>query len=61
MRQFLLSGALGVAQAGVYCPSSADLVVAYTDGGDNVQIHDQGWTVTGDGGAATKTAFNLNG
>jgi len=45
----------------VYCPSSADLVVAYTDGGDNVQIHDQGWTVTGDGGAATKTAFNLNG
>jgi len=61
MRQFLLSGALLSAQADVYCPSAGDLVVAYTNGGDNVQIHDQGWTVTGDGGAATKTAFNLNG
>lgn len=26
-----------------------------------MQVDDQGWTITGNGGAATKTAFNLNG
>jgi len=41
-----------------YCPSAQDLVVAY---GNGVVLQDQGWTVSGDGGAATKAAYNLNG
>jgi len=43
---------------GAYCPSAQDLVVAY---GDGVELKDQGWTVNGGGGAATKAAYNLNG
>jgi hypothetical protein len=42
----------------MYCPSSSDLVVAY---GSGVSLKKQGWSVQGDGGAATKAAFNLNG
>lgn len=42
----------------LYCPSSSDLVVAY---GGAVSLRSQGWQVQGDGGAATKAAFNLNG
>jgi len=41
-----------------YCPSVQDLVVAY---GSGVVLKDQGWTVSGDAGAATKAAYNLNG
>lgn len=33
-------------------------MVAY---GDGVQIEDQGWSIQGDGGAATKASFNLLG
>jgi hypothetical protein len=47
-----------LADATVYCPSGGDLVVAY---GDGVQLTDGGWSIQGDGGAATKAAFNLNG
>lgn len=42
----------------VYCPSSADLLVAY---GTGVQLEDGGWSIQGNGGAATKAAFNLLG
>jgi len=42
----------------MYCPSSSDLVAAY---GGSVSLKKQGWSVQGDGGAATKAAFNLNG
>merc|ERR1712070_1077582 len=44
--------------ADVYCPNADDLIVAY---GDGVQIQDGGWDIQGDGGAATKAAFNLLG
>lgn len=40
-----------------YCPTANDLTVAY----GNAHLQDGGWTVTGGGGAATKTAFNLLG
>lgn len=46
------------ADGSLYCPSGGDLVVAY---GDNVQLNDGGWNIQGNGGAATKAAFNLNG
>jgi hypothetical protein len=42
----------------LYCPFSSDLVAAY---GGGVSLKKQGWSVQGDGGAATKAAFNLNG
>jgi len=50
---------LTVAQALEYCPSAGDFVTAYLP--DNVQLQNQGWTVGGGGGAATKSTFNLNG
>jgi hypothetical protein len=40
-----------------YCPSSSDLTVEY----GSVQLHNQGWSITGGGAAATKAAFNLLG
>jgi cellulose 1,4-beta-cellobiosidase len=42
-----------------YCPSAKDFIIAY--GGSNVQLIDQGWTITNGGGAATKASFNLLG
>jgi hypothetical protein len=42
----------------LYCPASSDFVAAY---GGGVSLQEQGWSVQGDGGAATKAAFNLNG
>jgi len=41
-----------------YCPTASDLLVAY---GEGVQIEDGGWSIQGDGGAATKASFNLLG
>lgn len=41
-----------------YCPDASDLVVAY---GKNVTLRNQGWTIAGGGGVATKAAFNLLG
>jgi len=58
MQLILLSNILAVASADLYCPSAGDLVVAY---GDSVSIQDGGWGIQGDGGAATKAAFNLLG
>lgn len=46
------------AGGGTYCPSGGDFTVAY---GDHVDLFDGGWTVHGNGGAATKAAFNLLG
>jgi len=40
-----------------WCPSAADLTVAY----GSAQLQDQGWTVYGNGAAATKAAYNLVG
>lgn len=42
-----------------WCPSAGDIVVAYS--ADKVHIQDQGWTISGGGGAATKAAYNLIG
>jgi cellulose 1,4-beta-cellobiosidase len=42
----------------LYCPQIKDLRVAY---GKNVVLSQQGWTITGDGGASTKSTFNLLG
>jgi hypothetical protein len=60
MRASVVSATLiGIARAAkYYCPSAQDLVEAY---GQNVRLRNQGWTIKGDGGAATKAAFNLNG
>jgi len=41
----------------LYCPSANDLTVAY--GSPN--LFDQGWSISGGGGVATKSAFNLLG
>merc|ERR1719162_1265940 len=58
------SMAVGV-MAAKYCPSADDLTVAYCDKNNKEepcpQLFDQGWTIEGGGGAATKSAFNLNG
>lgn len=58
----------GGAAAELYCPSKDDLTIAYCDYGNrqhNVapcpQLNDGGWKIEGGGGAATKSAFNLNG
>lgn len=56
---------LGVLQgslvfADLYCPSSADLVVAYSNP-NPPQIFNQGWTTSGGGAVATKSAFHLLG
>merc|ERR1712048_371246 len=55
-----------VASAELYCPSANDLTIAYCDEGPDgdmpcPQLHDQGWTILGGGGVASKSAFNLNG
>lgn len=48
------------APSDAYCPSADDLVMAYSDGtGGNVQIKNQGYSVQGNGGVATKASFNL--
>lgn len=52
--------------AELYCPSADDLTVAYCDEGPEhdkpcPQLTNQGWKIEGGGGAATKSAFNLNG
>jgi hypothetical protein len=54
---FFLAAVTGAA-ADDYCPTSDDLLVAY---GPGVQIEDGGWSIQGDGGAATKASFNLLG
>jgi len=43
--------------SGTYCPKSRDLVAAY----GNPSIQNQGWTISGGGGVATRAAFNLLG
>ena len=43
-----------------YCPSADDLTIAYSDK-TSPQIVDQGWTIHGGGGVASKSAFNLIG
>lgn len=53
-----IASLLSVAEARLYCPASLDLVIAY---GGGVSLKRRGWSVQGDGGAATKAAFNLNG
>merc|ERR1719247_2703157 len=58
MKSALVLSSVPLVLADLYCPSAGDLVVAY---GDGVQIQDGGWGIQGDGGAATKAAFNLNG
>jgi len=58
MKTALVSNIFAAVTADVYCPNSGDLIVAY---GDGVQIEDGGWGIQGDGGAATKAAFNLLG
>lgn len=40
-----------------YCPSANDFTVAY----GTPQLNNQGWTVHGNGGVATKSTFNLLG
>lgn len=40
-----------------YCPSANDITVAY----GTPQLNNQGWTVHGNGGVATKSTFNLLG
>merc|ERR1719378_213049 len=40
-----------------WCPSAGDFTVAY----GTPQLMDQGWSVSGNGGVATKSAFNLVG
>jgi hypothetical protein len=42
-----------------YCPSANDMIVAYTGG--NINIFNQGWSISGGGGVATKAAFNMLG
>lgn len=58
MKSAAVASILAGAVADIYCPSVGDLVVAY---GDGVQLQDGGWGIQGNGGAATKAAFNLNG
>jgi len=58
MKTSLVLNFVTSAVAEMYCPNANDLMVAY---GDGVQIQDGGWGIQGDGGAATKAAFNLNG
>jgi hypothetical protein len=41
----------------LFCPSASDLAVAY----GTPQLNNQGWAVQGNGGVATKAAFNLVG
>ena len=43
-----------------YCPSTNDITIAYNAGG-NIVIYNQGWTIHGGGGVATKASFNLLG
>lgn len=43
-----------------YCPSSNDLTIAYSAGGQ-INIVNGGWSITGGGAVATKAAFNLLG
>lgn len=40
-----------------YCPSASDFIKAYS----NPTLFDQGWTINGGAGVATKAAFNLLG
>merc|ERR1712190_415536 len=44
-------------EGAVFCPSASDLVIAY----GTPQLNNQGWEVHGNGGVATKAAFNLVG
>lgn len=41
-----------------FCPEASDLIIAY---GDQVTLRKQGYSVSGNGGAATKASFNLLG
>merc|ERR1711879_1006668 len=48
---------MGPSPGAVWCPSAGDFAVAY----GSPQLRDGGWTVHGNGGAATKAAYNLVG
>jgi hypothetical protein len=43
-----------------YCPAASDLTIAYQSQ-QAPQLKNQGWTVAGNGGVATKSTFNLLG
>lgn len=66
MKSAAICFCIGGVVADVYCPSAEDLTVAYCDEGPHgdkpcPKLVNQGWTIEGGGGAATKSAFNLNG
>lgn len=44
-----------------WCPSADDLTISYTVPGHTPQLQNQGYTISGGGGVATKSAFNLLG
>jgi len=56
---FSLAGISAVTAMTTYCPSANDLTVAYTGG--NINLFNQGWSIAGGGGVATKAAYNLLG
>jgi len=62
-----LASCVGLVLAEEYCPCADDLTIAYCDPGPDKEnpmpcptLEDQGWTINGGGGVASKTAFNLN-
>jgi len=60
----ILSSTIVSATADLYCPSVDDLTVAYCNNAtanDCPVLMNQGWTISRGGGAASKSAFNLNG
>jgi hypothetical protein len=59
----MLKAALTVSLASantLYCPSASDVIQTWNQT-TSPKIFDQGWTITGGGGVATKAAFNLLG
>lgn len=47
--------------ADAYCLGANDVTIAYDDGTGNVQLKAGGWDIRGNGGGASKAAFNLLG
>jgi hypothetical protein len=61
MPLYMLAATAATASAmTTYCPSASDLTVAY-NGGGSINLENQGWSINGGGGVATKAAFNLLG
>lgn len=63
MRFATVFACVGCASTERFCPSTNDIKKIYGSDASmsNVDIYNQGWTVHGNGGVATKAAFNLNG